>query len=191
MRVMPSIDDLSAIWRLLVVRAVIILILGIAALPWPVTSITGVLIILATVALVAALFDAAISGALLSRMAGGWALLPEALLGVLLGGAVLLYTLVALGVFAVLLSLWTLVRGLMLLTVARGASSDPVILTLAAGWVGASILAPAVMFVHWDETTLLSIIELLLAYVLVWSAAELAVGLHLRSRARRLQPVSR
>ena len=54
MRVMPSIDDLSAIWRLLVVRAVIILILGVAALPWPVTSVTGVLIIMATVALVAA-----------------------------------------------------------------------------------------------------------------------------------------
>ena len=189
MRVIPSVDDLSVIWRLLVVRGGIVLVLSVAALPWPVTTIMGLLIIMATVALVAALFDAAISGALQSRIGGVWALLPEALLGVLLGGAVLLYPLVSLEAIAVLLSVWMLARGIMLVTVARGASSDPMILTLAVGWVAVSCLAPAAMLFHWGEMTILSILDTLIAYVLIWSCLELAIGLHLRTRARRRQTV--
>jgi uncharacterized membrane protein HdeD (DUF308 family) len=185
MRLIPTINDLSAIWRLLVVRAGIVLVLSVAALPWPIATLMGVLIIVATVALVAALFDAAISGALQGRLAGGWALLPEALLGVLLGTAVILYPLVSLEVVAVLLSLWLVARGGMLLMVARGASSDPMILMLATGWLVVSLFAPAAMLIHWRETTLVSTIDTLVAYALIWSALELGVGLHLRSRARR------
>lgn len=184
MRVIPSIDDLSAIWRLLAVRGGIVLALSVAALPWPITSVAGVLIIMASVALVAALFDAAIAGALQSRLAGGWALMPEALLGVLLGAGVLLYPLVPLEIVAVLLSLWMAARGVLLLMVARGVSSHPVILTLAVGWLIVSLVAPVALLVHWDEATLLSTIAALVAYVLVWSASELAIGLHLRARTR-------
>ena len=107
MKALPSIDDLTAVWRLLVVRAGIVLALGVIALPWPVMSVVGVLIILATVAFVGALFDAAITGALHDRVASGWLLLPEAVLGILLGGAVLLYPLAPLGTVATVLSLWT------------------------------------------------------------------------------------
>jgi uncharacterized membrane protein HdeD (DUF308 family) len=184
MRLNPSFDDLSAIWRLLVVRGTIVLALGVAALPWPITSITGVLIIMATIALVAALFDAAIAGALQSRLAGGWALMPEALLGALLGGAVLLFPLVSLETTAVLLSLWMVVRSVMLLMVARGASSHPLIVMLSTGWLVASLIAPAALLVHWNEATLISTIEALIACVLIWSACELATGLHLRARTR-------
>ncbi len=185
MRVTPSIDDLSAIWRLLAVRGGIVLTLSVVALPWPVMTLAGALIILATVALVAALFDAAIAGALESRLAGGWALLPEALLGVLLGVAVLLYPLVPLKTVAVLLSLWMAVRGVLLLMVARGAASHHAVLTLTVGWLIVSLIAPAALLVHWSEVTLVSTIEALIAYVLFWSACELATGLHLRGRARR------
>ena len=190
MRVVPTVDDLTVIWRLLVVRAGIVLTLSVVALPWPVTSVAGVLIIMATVALVAALFDAAIAGALQTRLAGGWALLPEALLGVLLGGAVLLYPLVPLETVSVLLSLWMAARGVMLLLVARGASSQPIILTLAVGWLLVSLIAPVALLFHWNEATLPSTIRALVAYVLVWSASELAIGLHVRARARTARPTA-
>ena len=40
------------------------------------------------------------------------------------------------------------------------------------------------MIVHWDEASIYPIVKLLVAYALVWSALELAVGLHLRGRVR-------
>ena len=113
-------------------------------------------------------------------------MLPEALVGVLLGGAVLLYPLAPLGAVVVLLSLWMFARGIVLLTVARGASSERVILTLATGWMMVSVLAPLAMILRSTEMPILVIIYVLLAYVLVWSALELTIGLHLRTCARRL-----
>ena len=185
MKASPSIDDLAAIWRLLVVRGGIVIALGVIALPWPMTTVVGLLIILATVALVGALFDAAIAGALHNRIATGWLLLPEAVLGVLLGGAVLLYPAAPLGTVAVILSLWMVARGGMLIAVARGATTDAVVRVLASGWIVASVFAPLAMFVHWSDASLGTVLQTLVAYVLVWSAAELAVGLHLRGRARQ------
>ena len=185
MKALPSIDDLTAVWRLLVVRAGIVLALGVIALPWPVMSVVGVLIILATVAFVGALFDAAITGALHDRVASGWLLLPEAVLGILLGGAVLLYPLAPLGTVATVLSLWMLARGALLIAVARSATSDPVVRVLASGWVVASVFTPLAVFVHWGDASLGRILQTLIAYVLVWSIAELAVGLHLRGYAHR------
>lgn len=186
MKALPSIDDLTAIWRLLVVRAAIVLALGVMALPWPIATVVGLLIILATVALVGALFDAAIAGALHNRIATGWLLLPEAVLGVLLGGAVLLYPVAPLGTVAVILSLWMVARGALLLAVARGATTDAMVRVLASGWIVASVFAPVAMVVHWNGASLGTILQTLVAYVLVWSTAELAVGLHLRRGARRL-----
>jgi uncharacterized membrane protein HdeD (DUF308 family) len=183
MRVIPSIDDLSTVWQLLVVRGVIVLALSVAALPWPITSISAVLIIMATAALVAALFDAAIGGALQSRLASGWALLPEALLGALVGGAVLLYPLVSLGTVTVLMSLWMVVRGTMLVLVARGTSSHPVVSMLATGWLLVSLIVPGALLFHWRDATIVSTLEALVAYVLIWSASELVIGLLLRARA--------
>ena len=187
MRVTPSMDDLSTIWRLLVVRGAIVLALSLVALPWPITSVTTLLIVMATVALVAALFDAAIAGALQNRLAGGWALLPEAVLGALLGGAVLIYPLVSLGTVAILLSVWMVVRAGLLLMVARGTASHPLISTLAIGWLLVSLIAPAALFVHRNEATLVTTIEALVAYVLIWSASELAIGLYLRARGRAVR----
>ena len=186
MKALPSIDDLAAVWRLLVVRSGIVLALGVVALPWPIATVVGVLIILATIALLGALFDAAIAGALHNRIATSWLLLPEAILGVLLGGAVLLYPIVPLGMVAVILSLWMVARGALLIAVARGAPTDALIRVLASGWIVASVLAPLAVLVHWSDVSLGTILQTLVAYVLVWSAAELAVGLHLRGRARRL-----
>jgi len=185
MKALPSIDDLTAVWRLLVVRAGIVLALGVIALPWPETSLVGVLIILSTVAFVGALFDAAITGALHDRVASGWLLLLEAALGVLLGGAVLLYPLVPLGVVASVLALWMLARGAILVAVARSATSDAVVRVLASGWIVASVFAPLAVFAQWRDLSLGTILQTLVAYVLLWSAAELAVGLHLRGRAHR------
>lgn len=184
MRVTPSIDDLSAIWRLLVVRGAIVLTLSVAALPWLVSSLTALLIIMATTMLVAALFDGAMAGVLQNRLAGGWALLPQALLGALLGGAVILYPIVSLEATAILLSLWIVTRGVLQLMVARGVSSDRMIRMLAIGWLAISLIAPLALLVHWDEASVVSTLEVLVAYVLVWSASELAVGLHLRARSR-------
>ena len=186
MKSLPSIDDLAAVWRLLVVRAGIVLALGVIALPWPVMSIIGVLIILATVAFVGALFDAAIAGSLHDRVASSWLLLPEAVLGILLGGAVLLYPLATLGVVAAVLSLWMLARGATLIVVARSATSDALVRILASGWIVACVFAPVAVLVHWRDMSLGTMLQTLVAYVLVWSAAELAVGLHLRGRASRL-----
>jgi uncharacterized membrane protein HdeD (DUF308 family) len=189
MRVIPSIDDLSAIWRLLVIRGAIVFTLSVAALPWLVTSIAGLLIIIATAMLVAALFDGAIAGALHSRLTGGWVLLPQALLGALLGGAVVLYPIVPLEAVAILLSVWMVARGVLQLMVARGASSDRVIVLVAVAWLLISLVAPAVLLVHWDEATIVSTIEGLVAYVLLWSASELAIGLHLRNENHRRRAI--
>lgn len=85
-----------------------------------------------------------------------------------------------------LVSLWMFARGIVLLTVARGASADRFILTLATGWVVVSVFAPLTMVLRSSEMPILEIIDLLIAYVLIWSALELTIGLHLRSCARRL-----
>lgn len=191
MHIVPSRDDLSAVWKLLALRAAIVFLLGIAALPWPTTSLAAIVILVSTIAVIAGLFDAALAGALQLRTVGGWALLPEALLGVLLGGSLLLYPLVPLGAIAVFLSAWVLARGLALLPVVRRTTHDGVLRTLAMGWAGASVLVPLAIAVDWSDANLSSVIAVLLTYVLVWSSLELAVGIHLRSRARteaRLTP---
>jgi hypothetical protein len=131
---------------------------------------------------IAALLDAALSGALQLRTAGGWALLPEAPVGVGLGGAVLLYPLVPLAASAVLFSVWVVVRGALLVGVVRLAASDRTMRGLTAGWALVSVLVPAMMLVEWRDATIVYLIGMLLAYAFVWSGLELAVGLHLRSR---------
>jgi uncharacterized membrane protein HdeD (DUF308 family) len=187
MRIMPSVDDLSSVWQLLVVRGGIVLALSVASLPWPVTSLAAVVVFLSTTVVVAALLDAALSGALQVRTVGGWALLPEALAGVGLGGAVLLYPLVSLGTIAVLLSVWVVVRGAMLVAVVRHSASDRTMRALAAGWALVSVFVPVAILVEWSDATIIYIIGMLLAYAFVWSGLELVVGLHLRSRARALR----
>jgi len=184
MRILPLVDDLSTIWQLLVVRAGIVMVLSIAALPWPIVSLAALVIITSTTVVIAALLDAALSGALLQRSVGGWLLLPEALVGVLLGGSVLLYPLVSLGTIAVLLSLWIVARGAMLLAVVRRSASDSTVRTLSAGWTLVSVLVPLAILVEWSDATIVYVMGVLVSYTLVWSAVELATGLHLRSRAR-------
>lgn len=183
MRIAPSANDLTPLWRLLLVRAGIVLVLAVAALPWPVTSVSALVILVSTIALVAGLVDAVISGRMQERVAGSWMLLPEAVFGIVLGGAVLLYPLVPLAAVGVLAALWMFSRGIMLATVARGVASDTMIRTVTTGWAVASILGPVFMVVHWGETSVMPVVYLLVAYALVWSALELAVGLHLRARA--------
>lgn len=190
MRILPSVDDLSSVWRLLVLRAGIVLALSVASLPWPVVTLTAVVVLVSTTIVIAAILDGALSGALQVRTAGGWALLPEALVGVGLGGAVLLYPLVSLGATAVLFAVWVVVRGGLLVSVVRQAASDRAIRTLTAGWALVSLLVPAMMFVEWSDATIVYILGMLLAYAFVWSGLELAVGLYLRSRARELRTSS-
>lgn len=187
MRILPSVDDLSSVWRLLVLRAGIVLTLSIASLPWPAVSLAAIIVLVSTTIVIAALLDAAISGALQVRTVGGWALLPEALAGVGLGGAVLLYPLVSLGTIGVLLSVWVAIRGTMLVTVVRRATSDRTIRALTAGWALVSIVVPVTMLVEWSDATIIYILGVLLAYAFVWSGLELAVGLHLRSHERELR----
>jgi uncharacterized membrane protein HdeD (DUF308 family) len=187
MRIVPSLDELSSVWRLLVLRAGIVLVLSVASLPWPAVTLAAIVVLVSTTIVIAALLDATLSGALQRRTAGGWALLPEALAGIGLGGAVLLYPLVPLEAAAVLFSVWVVARGAMLVAVVRQAASDRTVRTLTAGWALVSVLVPVMMLVEWKDATIVYIIGLLLAYAFVWSGLELAVGLHLRSRARALR----
>jgi len=186
MRIVPSVDDLSSVWRLLVLRAGIVLALSIVSLPWPLVTLTAIVVLVSTTIVIAALLDAVLSGALQVHTAGAWALLPEALVGVALGGAVLLYPLVSLGTTAVLLAVWVVVRGALLIAVVRQSASDRAIRALTAGWALVSVVLPVMMLVEWSDATIIYILEMLLAYAFVWSVLELAVGLHLRSRAREL-----
>ena len=177
-------DDLSRIWRLLIVRAGIVLILSVAALPWPVISVGVMLMLVSGIAVAAGIFDAAMSGALQRHVGSSWALLPEAIVGIVLGAAVLLYPLFPLSIIGALITLWMVSRGIMLGAIARAAATDGMLRVVTAGWALASVLGPAFMIVHWDEASVYPIVKLLVAYALVWSALELAVGLHLRGRVR-------
>ena len=177
-------DDLSRVWRLLIVRAAIVLVLGVAALPWPVISVGVMLMLVSGIAVAAGIFDAAMSGALQRHMGSSWALLPEAVVGIVLGGAVLIYPLFPLSAIGALITVWIISRGIMLAAIARGAASDAMLRVVTIGWALASVLGPVFMIVHWDEASIYSIVKLLVAYALVWSALELAVGLHLRRRVR-------
>ena len=179
----PHDDDLTPIWRLLLVRAAIVLVLSLAALPWPVMSVSAMLMLVSGTAIAAGILDAAMSGALQRRLTSSWVLLPEAGIGILLGMAVLLYPLVPLTVVGVLITLWMVARGIMLAGIARGAASDTMMRVVTAAWTVASVLAPTLMIVNWDEASIIPIVYLLVAYSLVWSALELTVGLHLRTRA--------
>ncbi len=188
MRRFPSpTNDLARVWRLLIVRAGIVLVLSVAALPWPVISVGVMLMLVSAIAIAAGIIDAAMSGALQPHLASSWALLPEAVVGIVLGGAVLLYPLVPLTGIGVLITLWMVSRGIMLAATARGAASDAMLRMVTAGWALASVLGPAFMIVHWDEASIFPVLNLLVAYALVWSALELAVGLHLRGRVRAPQ----
>jgi uncharacterized membrane protein HdeD (DUF308 family) len=177
-------NNLSRVWRLLIVRAGIVLVLSVAALPWPVISVGVMLMLVSAIAIAAGIIDAAMSGALQPYLASSWALLPEAVVGIVLGGAVLLYPLVPLTGIGVLITLWMVSRGIMLAATARGAASDAMLRMVTVGWALASVLGPAFMIVHWDEASIFPILNMLVAYALVWSALELAVGLHLRGRVR-------
>ena len=179
----PHDDDLTPIWRLLLVRAAIVLGLSLAALPWPVMSVSAMLMLVSGTAIAAGILDAAMSGALQRRLTSSWVLLPEAVVGILLGIAVLLYPLVPLTLVAVLITLWMVARGIMLAGIARGAASDTMMRVVAAAWTVASVLAPTLMIVNWDQASIIPIVYLLVAYSLVWSLLELTVGVHLRTRA--------
>ncbi len=175
-------DDLSRVWRLLVVRACIVLVLSVAALPWPVISVGVMLMLVSGIAVTAGILDAAMSGALQRHMASTWPLLPEAVAGIVLGAAVLLYPLFPLSLIGALITLWMVSRGILLAAIARSAASDMMLRVVTAGWAIASVLGPAFMIVHWDEASIYPVVKLLVAYALVWSALEMAVGLHLRGR---------
>ena len=175
-------DDLSRVWRLLIVRACIVLVLSVAALPWPVISVGVMLMLVSGIAVAAGILDAAMSGALQRHMASSWPLLPEAVAGIVLGAAVLLYPLFPLSLIGALITLWMVSRGIMLAAIARSAASDTMLRVVTAAWAIASVLGPAIMIVHWDEASIYPVVKLLVAYALVWSALELAVGLHLRGR---------
>jgi uncharacterized membrane protein HdeD (DUF308 family) len=190
MRIALSVGDLSSVWRLLVLRAGIVLALSVASLPWPPVTLTAIVVLVSTTIVIAALLDAVLSGALQVRTAGGWVLLPEALVGVGLGGAVLLYPLVSLGTTAVLLAVWVVARGAVLVAVVRQSASDHAIRAMTAGWALVSLLVPVMMLVEWSDATIVYILEMVLAYAFVWSGLELAVGLHLRSLARDLRTSS-
>jgi uncharacterized membrane protein HdeD (DUF308 family) len=190
MRIIPSVGDLSSLWRLLVLRAGIVLTLTVASLPWPPATLTSMVILVSMTIVIASLLDALLSGALQVRAAGGWPHLPEAMVGVGLGGAVLLYPLVSLGAIVVLLAVWVVGRGALLVTIVRQSASARTIRVLTTGWILVSALVPAIMLVEWSDLTIVSILELLLAYAFVWSSIELAVGLHLRSYARELRTSS-
>ena len=182
MRIPSPHDDLTPIWRLLTIRAAIVLVLSVAALPWPVTSVGVMLMLVSSIAVAAGIVDAAMAGTLQRHVASSWPLMPEAVLGILLGAGVLLYPLVPLTLIGVLITLWMVSRGIMLAAIARSAASDAMMRVVTSAWALASLLGPAFMIVHWDETSIYEIVKLLVAYALVWSALELAVGLHLRSR---------
>ena len=175
-------DDLSHIWRLLVVRAAIVLVLSAGALPWPIVSLGVMLMLVSGIAVAAGVLDAAMSGALQRHMASSWALLPEAVVGIVLGAGVLLYPLVPLTPIGALVALWMVSRGIMLAAIARSAASDTMLRVVTSGWAVASVLGPAIMIAHWDEASIVPVVKLLVAYALLWSALELVVGLHLRGR---------
>ena len=175
-------DDLSHIWRLLVVRAAIVLVLSAAALPWPIVSLGVMLMLVSGIAVAAGVLDAAMSGALQRHIASSWALLPEAVVGIVLGAGVLLYPLVPLTPIGALVALWMVSRGIMLAAIARSAASDTMLRVVTSGWAVASVLGPAIMIAHWDEASIVPVVKLLVAYALLWSALELVVGLHLRGR---------
>ena len=177
-------DDLSRIWRLLILRAGIVLVLSAAALPWPVISVGMMLMLISGIAVAAGILDAAMSGALQRHMASSWPLLPEAVVGIVLGAAVLLYPLFPLPLIGALITLWMVSRGIMLAAIARSVASDTMLRVVTTGWALASLLGPAFMIVHWDEASIYPVVKLLVAYALVWSTLELAVGLHLRGRVR-------
>ena len=178
----PHDDDLTPIWRLLLVRAAIVLVLSLAALPWPVMSVSVMLMLVSGMAIAAGILDAAMSGALQRHMASSWALLPEAVVGIVLGAGVLLYPLVPLTPIGALVALWMVSRGIMLAAIARSAASDTMLRVVTSGWAVASVLGPAIMIAHWDEASIVPVVKLLVAYALLWSALELVVGLHLRGR---------
>ena len=133
-------DDLSRIWRLLIVRAAIVLVLSAAALPWPIVSLGVMLMLVSGIAVAAGVLDAAMSGALQRHMASSWALLPEAVVGIVLGAGVLLYPLVPLTPIGALVALWMVSRGIMLAAIARSAASDTMLRVVTSGWAVASVL---------------------------------------------------
>jgi hypothetical protein len=89
-----------------------------------------------------------------------------------------------------ILPIWVVVRGAMLVGVVRRAASDRTVRALAAGWVLVSVFVPVAMLVEWRDATIIYMLGVLLTYAFVWSGLELAVGLHLRSRARELRTAS-
>jgi uncharacterized membrane protein HdeD (DUF308 family) len=166
---------------LLTARGGAIAALAIIALPWPAMSLAVLVLLVSTIALIGGLLDAALFGALHQEGARAWFLLGEAFVGVSLGGALLVYPMVPLWLVAALIACWSLGRAVILAGVSRSGPRDPTLRALTIGWSAASVIVPIGVLVAWSETTILSLLYVLVAYALIWGALELTV-------ARRLAP---
>lgn len=183
MRVAISETLIAGSWRLLLMRGGLVFALALAALPWPESSLYGIVLTVSSIALVSGLLDAALFGVFHRDAAGKWALLAEAFIGVTLGGALLVYPIVPLALIGALLALWMLGRGAMLASVGLGEVGDGALRFLAVGWGTLSIATVIAMLVAWSAATILSLSYLLVAYALIWGALEMIVARRLRSRA--------
>lgn len=182
MRVAISEPLIAGSWRLLLMRGGLVFALALAALPWPQSSLYGLVLTVSGIALVSGLLDAALFGVFHRDAAGKWALLAESFIGVTLGGALLVYPIVPLALIGALLALWILGRGAMLASAGRG-EVDGALRFLAVGWGTMSIATVIAMLIAWSAVTILSLSYLLVAYALIWGALEMIVARRFRSRA--------
>lgn len=172
-------------WRLLTMRAIALFALALAALSWPVLPLASLVFTVSSIALVSGLLDAALFGALHRGAAGKWALLAESFIGVTLGGTLLVYPIVPLGLVGGFVCAWIAGRGAMLVTAGRG---DHIVRRLSLAWGLTSLAAAAWLIATWDSATIERLCYLLAVYALLWGILEFVVARRLRAYAHVFAP---
>jgi uncharacterized membrane protein HdeD (DUF308 family) len=99
-------------WWTLVLRGVLGILFGIAALVWPLEALAALIIVFGVYALVDGVF-ALIEAVMHWRESRRWALLAEGALGILFGVAVLVMPLIAAIAWVYVIAAWALVTGIL------------------------------------------------------------------------------
>ena len=189
MREIPTLSDLARERSLLLVRGVLFILLGLAALLVPGLTLGVLLVAVAVIPLLAAAFDMSFAAGLYSRTSHWWVLALEGVLGLTVGVLVLGIPLTPTAWLVLAAALWAAAHGVSLLAVAGRAHRDPIVRAASVLWGWTSLLAAIGALVFWRVMDLAVFLYGLAAFALTWGALELLVGFRLGRVGRRSEPL--
>jgi uncharacterized membrane protein HdeD (DUF308 family) len=174
-------DKLADIWWWFMIRGVLALCLAVVALFWPEKTIGILIKLLGAYLLLDGLLGAV--GAFRSGGKGGVSMI--AIVGVVVGAILLLWTGVSVRLFLTLVGGWALIQGIGMFLSSRSKDSDQEARTLV-GTVGAVLALAGLILIVWPSSGVVTVSWLLSAIALVVGAVMVYVSIRLRRVSHRI-----